>query len=157
MQLQPSNQLLPNALKRSDTLILLLSNAAKRSETSKQLLSNGAKRSETYPPKAQAQRIYIILWEGYLRKPGTPYLHLSLSLSPSQFHLELLTDRQDDSNVHGIVDGQNLLYIYIQTNRRANHPSSLLTRDSLDSSRETSWGGWRTQQPTIDGSAEGDG
>ncbi len=37
---------------------------------------------------------------------------LSLSLlSPSQFHLELLTDRQHDSNVHGIVDGQNLLYI----------------------------------------------
>ncbi len=32
-------------------------------------------------------------------------------LSPSQFHLELSTDRQDDSNVHGIVDGQNLLYI----------------------------------------------
>ena len=36
---------------------------------------------------------------------------ISYYLSPSQFHLELLTDRQDDSNVHGIVDGQNLLYI----------------------------------------------
>ncbi len=85
----------------------------------------------------------FILWEGYLRKPGTPYLHYPLgglppkarkplfrspmsvcvsvtliptyvpnSLSPSHFHLELSTDRQNDSNVHGIVDGQNLLYIW---------------------------------------------
>ena len=73
-------------------------------------------------------------------------------------------DRQDDSNVLGIVDGQNLLYILLYV-RRANHPSSLLTRDLLDSlretprktpcrllardsSRETSQGGRRTQQPT---------
>ncbi len=38
-------------------------------------------------------------------------IHLYYLLSPSQFHLELSTDRQYDSNVHGIVDGQNLLYI----------------------------------------------
>ena len=79
MQLQPSNQLLPNAAKRSDTLILLLSNAAKRSETSKQLLSNGAKRSETDPPKAQAQRIYIPLG-GLPPKARNPLFALLLSL-----------------------------------------------------------------------------
>jgi len=129
LQLQPSNQLLPNASKRSDTLILLLSNAAKQSETSKTLLSNGAKRSETDPPKAQAQRIYIplgglppkarkrlfalsLIIISYLLSLIISYLLLS---SQSQFHLELSTDRQNDSNVHGIVDGQNLLYIrYVQ-------------------------------------------
>ena len=38
----------------------------------------------------------FILWEGDLLKPGTLYLHLSvylsICLSPSQSHVELLTD-----------------------------------------------------------------
>jgi hypothetical protein len=38
--------------------------------------------------------------------------YVPVYLSPSHFHLELLTDRQNDSNVHGIVDGHNLLYIW---------------------------------------------
>jgi hypothetical protein len=81
-------------------------------------ISNGAKRSETDPPKAQAHAP-LVLWEGYLRKPGTPYLryyHHLLSLISYYLrhnstwncrrtdnmiptYMELSTDRQYDSNV----------------------------------------------------------
>ncbi len=104
MQLQPSKQ--------------LLSNAAKQSETSKQLLLNGAKQSETDPPKAQAQRIYILLSLiiiiiiSYLRHSSTWNCRRTDKMIPT--YMELSTDRQYYSNVplksvYGIVDGQNSL------------------------------------------------
>ena len=83
-------------------------------------------------------------------------------------YMELSTDRQYE---HYCL--QCSLHTYVHTNKPAGKPFiGLLARDSSretpcetpckrllarDSSRETSWGGRRTQQPTIDGSGEGDG
>jgi hypothetical protein len=89
------------------------------------------------------------------------YLLLSLIisyylLSPSHFHLELSTDRHDDSNVNGIVEGQTILFqrtrqvclwnfrrteLVDHTNKPADRTpcERLLARDSSqDSLQETS-------------------